>query len=62
MKTKRMDIGVDAVAELLSPATHGRRYGLNYRPISYDEVEKEMEKRGIGIVDGHEARKKEDDE
>ena len=50
------------MAELLSPKTDGRRYGLNYRPISYDEVQIEMERHGIGVVDGHEARKDEDDD
>jgi calcineurin-like phosphoesterase family protein len=58
MMSKRLDIGVDAVADLLS--LDGIRHPMDYRPISYDEVAAQMEKRGIGIVDGHEARKDEE--
>lgn len=56
--TKRMDIGVDAVAALL--AGDGPRSAAVYRPISYEEVAVEMGKHGISVVDHHEARGGED--
>jgi calcineurin-like phosphoesterase family protein len=56
--TKRLDIGVDAVAALL--AGGGPRTPAGYRPISYEEVSVEMGKHGIAVVDHHEARGGED--
>ena len=58
LSTKRMDIGVDAVAGLLSGGAP--RMPSGYRPISYDEVVVEMAKRRISVVDHHEARGGED--
>lgn len=54
MGTKRMDIGVDAVAALLREGPAG------YRPISFEELKPHMDSRGINIVDHHELRKSED--
>lgn len=56
--TKRLDVGVDAVAALL--AGDGPRSAAVYRPISYEEVAVEMGKHGIAVVDHHEARGGED--
>lgn len=58
LSTKRLDVGVDAVAALLSMG--GARSAAHYRPLSYEEVSVEMGKRGIGGVDHHEARGGED--
>lgn len=56
--TRRLDIGVDAVAALLSP--DGEKYQAAYRPLCYEEVEAEMKKHGISAIDHHEEREDEE--
>lgn len=54
--SKRLDIGVDAVALRLG------KHPEDYRPMEYQEVEVEMQKKGINPVDHHELRGGDDEE